>query len=200
MVVREFVNYVPEDVLSSQSSFLVSVPTLGSCSIFPCRTAPIAASNQACPASTTPPPQIQVSGHQIPKLKPNITNSHCRNKLRPFCASHSFCRSITHNTIMRFSSGLLFLVASAPLAIAYPEFTVPAAGASVPGGTAFTVTWKDSGSAPSNVDLTTYTLFLFSGSNATPQQLYQLAASTIAAGSTVSVTVPVGTGGATTNA
>ncbi|KUJ19124.1 uncharacterized protein LY89DRAFT_706012 [Mollisia scopiformis] len=101
---------------------------------------------------------------------------------------------------MRFSSGLLFLVASAPLAIAYPEFTVPAAGASVPGGTAFTVTWKDSGSAPSNADLTTYTLFLFSGSNATPQQLYQLAASTIAAGSTVSVTVPLGTGGATTNA
>ncbi|CZR61459.1 related to KRE9 Cell wall synthesis protein [Phialocephala subalpina] len=101
---------------------------------------------------------------------------------------------------MRLSSNLLFLVASAPLAFAYPEFTVPAAGASVPGGTAFSVTWKDSGDAPALADLTTYTLFLFSGSNASPQQLYSLSAGTIATASTVSVTVPVGTGGTGTNA
>lgn len=101
---------------------------------------------------------------------------------------------------MRLSSNLLFLVASVPLAFAYPEFTVPAAGASVPGGTAFSVTWKDSGDAPALADLTTYTLFLFSGSNASPQQLYSLSQGTVATASTVSVTVPVGTGGTGTNA
>ncbi|KAF8861347.1 beta-1,6-glucan boisynthesis protein-like protein [Acephala macrosclerotiorum] len=101
---------------------------------------------------------------------------------------------------MRLSSNLLFLVASVPLAFAYPEFTVPAAGASVPGGTAFSVTWEDSGDAPSLADLTTYTLFLFSGSNASPQQLYSLSQGTIATASTVSVTVPVNTGGNGTNA
>jgi len=101
---------------------------------------------------------------------------------------------------MRLSSNLLFLVASAPLAFAYPDITIPAGGASVPGGIAFSVTWKDSGSAPSISDLTTYTLFLFSGSNTAPQQLYSLSSGTLATASTVSVTVPVGTGGTGTNA
>lgn len=101
---------------------------------------------------------------------------------------------------MRLPSAILVLLASAPVALCYPAFSVPAAGASLPGGTAFTVTWADQGTAPSVSDLTSYTLFLFSGSNASPQQLYQLAASTFAAGDTVSVTVPVATGGTGTNA
>ena len=102
---------------------------------------------------------------------------------------------------MRFSvlqGGLLALL---PLVSADVKFTVPAPGASVVGGTAFTVTWADTGNAPALADLSSYTLFLFSGSNAAPAQLYQLSASTFAAaGTSVSVTVPVNTGGLGTNA
>lgn len=101
---------------------------------------------------------------------------------------------------MRPSGSLFLLVASIPWAFADVKFTIPAAGASIPGGTAFTVTWADSGDAPALADLASYTLFLFSGSNAAPAQLYQLAASTFATGSTVSVTVPVNTAGTGTNA
>ncbi len=101
---------------------------------------------------------------------------------------------------MRFSKAIFTLLASAPLAFCDVAFSVPAAGASLPGGTAFTVTWTDSGDAPLITDLSSYTLFLFSGSNASPAQLYQLAASTFAAGDTVSVTVPVGISGTGTNA
>jgi hypothetical protein len=101
---------------------------------------------------------------------------------------------------MRLSSAILSVVASASLVWADVKFSLPEAGASIAGGTAFTVTWADSGDAPSLSDLSTYTLFLFSGSNAAPAQLYQLGASTLAAGNTVSVTVPVGIGGTGTNA
>ncbi|KAL2064093.1 hypothetical protein VTL71DRAFT_4587 [Oculimacula yallundae] len=93
------------------------------------------------------------------------------------------------------------LAALIPLVSADVKFTAPAPGASVVGGTAFTVTWADTGDAPALADLSSYTLFLFSGSNAAPAQLYQLSASTFAAaGKSVSVTVPVNTGGAGTNA
>lgn len=101
---------------------------------------------------------------------------------------------------MRFLT-LQALAAVLPLVYADVKFTAPAAGASVPGGTAFTVTWADTGDAPALADLSSYTLFLFSGSNAAPAQLYQLSASTFAAaGKSVSVTVPVATGGLGTNA
>lgn len=97
---------------------------------------------------------------------------------------------------MRPANALYFLAACCPLAFADVEFTVPAAGASIAGGTAFTVTWKDSGSAPSISDLTSYQLFLEAGSNAAPQQLYALATNGLfSAGNTISVTVPAGTGG-----
>jgi hypothetical protein len=95
---------------------------------------------------------------------------------------------------------LPWLVASAPFAWADVKFTVPAPGASVPGGAAFTVTWVDSGDAPSISDLTTYQLFLYSGSNAAPQQLYSITTAVFNAGNTLSVTVPVGIGGESTNA
>lgn len=102
---------------------------------------------------------------------------------------------------MRPSNALCFLVASYPLAFADVEFTVPAAGASVAGGTAFKVTWTDSGSAPSISDLTSYQLFLEAGSNTAPQQLYALStAGSFSAGNTITVTVPPGTGGTGTNA
>lgn len=102
---------------------------------------------------------------------------------------------------MRLSTLPGLFVVLLPLVSADVKFTTPVAGASVVGGTAFTVTWADSGSAPALADLTSYTLFLFSGSNAVPAQLYQLSASTFAAaGTSVSVTVPVATGGSGTNA
>jgi len=104
---------------------------------------------------------------------------------------------------MRPFNALYFLAALCPLAFADVEFTVPRAGASVPGGTAFTVTWTDSGTAPSISDLTAYQLFLESGSNTAPQQLYQFTLTNgglFSAGNTITVTVPVGTGGSGTNA
>jgi len=103
---------------------------------------------------------------------------------------------------MRPSSALYFLVAFWPLVFADVEFTVPAAGASVPGGTAFTVTWTDSGIAPSISDLTAYQLFLYSGSNTAPQQLLSLTTTpgVFTTGNSMTVTVPVTIGGTGTNA
>lgn len=96
---------------------------------------------------------------------------------------------------MRLSDTLVFLLATVPSVLADVKFTSPAAGASVQGGTTFTVTWTDSGTAPSLSDLTAYQLFLFSGSNAQPQQLTLLKNAAFATGNTVTVTVPVGIGG-----
>jgi len=101
---------------------------------------------------------------------------------------------------MRLSYALFCLAAVAPLAVADVKFTSPAAAASIPGGTTFPVKWADSGEAPSLTDLSSYTLFLFSGSNAAPVQLYQLSTGTFAAGNTVSVTVPLSIGGPGINA
>ena len=101
---------------------------------------------------------------------------------------------------MRPSAALVFLAATAPLALADVAFTIPAAGATIPGGTAFTVTWKDSGAAPSLSDLSAYQLFLYSGSNAVPQQLFSLSTGSFATGNTLTVTVPAGTGGSGVNA
>jgi hypothetical protein len=101
---------------------------------------------------------------------------------------------------MRSFAVLFLLAALVPSAIAYPVFTVPAAAASIAGGTAFTVTWTDSGDAPAIADLSAYQLLLYTGSNAAPQQLSSLVTGTFAAGNTVTVTVPVGTGGSTANA
>ncbi|CZT53278.1 related to KRE9 Cell wall synthesis protein [Rhynchosporium secalis] len=93
------------------------------------------------------------------------------------------------------------LLAHVSLVSADVKFIAPAAGASIVGGTAFTVAWAETGDAPALADLSSYTLFLFSGSNTAPTQLYQLSASTFAAaGKSVSVTVPVNTGGVGTNA
>jgi hypothetical protein len=101
---------------------------------------------------------------------------------------------------MRPSSALYTLAAIFPLAFADVEFTTPAAGGSTAGGTAFTVTWKDSGIAPSISDLSSYSLFLYSGSNAAPQQLYAATTTGTFATDSVTVTIPLGIGGEVTNA
>jgi len=101
---------------------------------------------------------------------------------------------------MRISLAILTLLASCPAAFADVEFTSPAAGASVPGGTAFSVTWKDSGNAPSLSDLTSYQLFLCTGSNTDITQLYPITTAGTFTSSSQSVTIPVGTGGSTKNA
>jgi len=98
---------------------------------------------------------------------------------------------------MRPSDTLVFLLASIPSVFADVQFSIPAAGAKVPGGTTFTVTWTESGAAPSISDLSAYQLFLFSGSNAQPQQLTLLKNAAFSTGNTVTVTVPVGIGGPT---
>ena len=59
----------------------------------------------------------------------------------------------------------ILLAAAAPFAFADVSFTTPAPGASIAGGGTMTVEWKDSGSAPSISDLTSYQLFLCAGGN-----------------------------------
>ncbi|KAF2763134.1 hypothetical protein EJ05DRAFT_472066 [Pseudovirgaria hyperparasitica] len=53
----------------------------------------------------------------------------------------------------------------APFVTADVEFTKPAAGATINGGGAIEVAWKDSGSSPSLSDLTGYVIELCAGSN-----------------------------------
>ncbi len=77
---------------------------------------------------------------------------------------------------MRLRKALSFLFAWAPLAFGDVSFTTPStAGDSFPGGSAFTVNWKDSGAAPSISDLTTYQLALFTGSNTAPVSITAVA-------------------------
>lgn len=93
------------------------------------------------------------------------------------------------------------LLSSLPASLCDVVFTSPAPGAQVVGGSTFTVSWKDSGVAPLLTDLLTYQLFLFSGGNAAPFQLYNLLpATSFAAGNTATVTVPATIGGTGTNA
>lgn len=92
------------------------------------------------------------------------------------------------------------LLSSTPSVLGDVLFVSPTPGASVTGGSTFTVSWKDSGSPPAITDLTAYQLFLFSGSNAQPQQLFALTNAAFSAGNSVTVTVPVGVGGTGTNA
>lgn len=54
------------------------------------------------------------------------------------------------------------------------EFTSPAAGMTLTGGGAITITWQDSGIAPSLSDLSTYSLYLCAGGN-DPSTIVQLA-------------------------
>jgi len=101
---------------------------------------------------------------------------------------------------MRLSGALVFLAMLAPLASAVPVISSPAASASVPGGTAFNVEWKDDGTAPAIADLSGYQLLLYSGSGTDPVSLYTASNGVLSSGTSVTVTVPVGIGGSTANA
>lgn len=109
--------------------------------------------------------------------------------------------TLTLNMRPPVTPSLLFaiLLSSTPSVLADVLFVSPAPGASVTGGSTFTVTWKDSGAAPAIVDLTTYELQLYSGSNAQPQPLIPLKAAAFSAGNSVTITVPVNAGGAGKN-
>lgn len=64
-----------------------------------------------------------------------------------------------------FRSALLTtLLALSPLALADVKITSPAAGAAIPAGQV-TITWEDSGVAPSLDQLSTYTIQLMVGGN-----------------------------------
>ena len=60
---------------------------------------------------------------------------------------------------------LLLLAAVAPYTLADVEFTSPAAGATVTGGSTLDVEWKDSGTSPPISSFSTYQLFLCAGGN-----------------------------------
>lgn len=103
---------------------------------------------------------------------------------------------------MRSSTALVLLFTTIPSVFGDVLFTSPAAGASVAAGTTVTVSWRDSAQAPLLIDLLSYQLFLYSGSNEVPQQLAVLPVDTptFTAGNSVKVTIPVGAGGTGTNA
>ncbi len=101
---------------------------------------------------------------------------------------------------MRLTSALVILAASVPLVFADPEFTFPTAGVSVAAGVDITITWQDTGNAPAIADLVSYQIFLFSGANSNPQQLYQVATGAFTSGNTATGNIPVGIGGSGTNA
>lgn len=63
---------------------------------------------------------------------------------------------------------VLLVIACSPFTLADVEFTSPAPGDEVAGGTTLRVQWKDSGDAPSLADLKSYKLFLCAGGNANP--------------------------------
>lgn len=98
---------------------------------------------------------------------------------------------------MRSVTTFILLLGLLPSVLADVKFTSPSAGLAVPGGVEFTITWTDSGTAPSLSDLSAYQLFLFTGSNTQPQQLSLLSNGVFTAAPSVSVTVPVGTGAST---
>ncbi|APA15282.1 predicted protein [Sclerotinia sclerotiorum 1980 UF-70] len=103
---------------------------------------------------------------------------------------------------MRLSQALV-LAASAPFAIAYPKFAAPAAGAVETAGTAFTVTWADSGDAPSIADISTYSLAVCAGSSSGADiKVITTVSATVSMGSTLTttVTVPATSGESVTNA
>lgn len=105
---------------------------------------------------------------------------------------------------MRLSCLPLSLLATVlQFASADVQFTSPAAGATLPGGGAITVTWQDSGVAPSIADLSTYQLFLCAGGN-DAGSFIQLAAvtttGTFANGNSAEGTFAATIGGSTANA
>jgi len=90
------------------------------------------------------------------------------------------------------------LLALASYALADIHFTAPAAAASLQAGSTITMTWQDSGVAPSLADLTNYVINLCAGGNTAGSFLCTL--STLVAGGVFSAdnsataTIPAGVG------
>lgn len=98
------------------------------------------------------------------------------------------------------SGAFVFLAALAPWTSAMPKISTPTAGQSIAGGTAITVTWADDGVAPLITALTSYQLFVYSGSGISPLQIAAGTAGQTFATTSSTITVPIGAGGSTTNA
>ncbi|KAF2180633.1 beta-1,6-glucan boisynthesis protein-like protein [Zopfia rhizophila CBS 207.26] len=96
---------------------------------------------------------------------------------------------MARNAVLWFPLAIFALVT---LVSADVEFTSPKAGASLTGGTAIEVEWKDSGEDPSLTDLTTYELFLCAGGN-DAASIVQLAAITTSGQFTVGGNKAIGT-------
>ncbi|KAH6668804.1 hypothetical protein B0J14DRAFT_599350 [Halenospora varia] len=102
---------------------------------------------------------------------------------------------------MRLSGALLALLGTAPFSVAIPIISSPAQGASVPGGTAFTVSWTDDGTAPAVADLTSFTLQLTAGTSTTNAVVWAAALTTFAASPAgLAVTIPLTASGSSPSA
>jgi len=102
---------------------------------------------------------------------------------------------------MRSSAAFFIVLTFISSVFADVKFSTPAAGGSVPAGTAYKVTWTDSTTAPVLADLKSYNLLLFTGSNTNPLPVTTLITGGLfTAGNSVSITVPPGIGGPGKNA
>jgi hypothetical protein len=72
---------------------------------------------------------------------------------------------------MRLRKASIYVFTYFTLAFGDVSFQVPGAGLQYSAGAAITVTWIDSGIAPSISDLTAYQLALYTGSNASPVRI-----------------------------
>jgi hypothetical protein len=99
---------------------------------------------------------------------------------------------------------LTVLATLAATALGDVQFTEPAAGASIVGGSPMTITWTDDGSSPTIDQFKTYTLNIMAGGNtaATSQSLVTVTANGVHSGpkGSVAFAVPVGVGETSTNA
>jgi hypothetical protein len=95
---------------------------------------------------------------------------------------------------------VLLLVASAPLALAVPTISSPAAGAPIPGGTAISIKWADDQKAPLLAALGTCTIQLMAGSNTVNIPILSVPGVVPAAAGTASLTVPAAVSGSAPNA
>jgi len=98
---------------------------------------------------------------------------------------------------------LTFLSTLVSVALADVQFTKPAAGASLTGGSTISIAWKESGTSPAISTFLSYQLFLMAGGNTATNsiQLAVLVASgNFAQGNTATAAISVGLGAATKNA
>ena len=68
-------------------------------------------------------------------------------------------------------TSLALLVTVTRFAFADVQFTSPDAGATVAGGKAITIKWKESGDKPAISDLLSYSLYLWAGGNEATEQV-----------------------------